>query len=127
MKSCLPTKTPVAATLADILRVRTRGPAVDDVETNVPGEFKLCKSPAVVNFRTLLVSPCWFPCHGGNNDTIFRYNMIYPYSVHLGAVASPGWYTTFLRSGRIPYEEVLLASRSKVTVPSWTSTLPYVS
>ncbi|KXH49944.1 hypothetical protein CSIM01_10527 [Colletotrichum simmondsii] len=27
--------------------------------------------------------------------------MIYPYSVHLGAVASPGWYTTFLRSAQI--------------------------
>ncbi|KAK1453892.1 hypothetical protein CMEL01_05551 [Colletotrichum melonis] len=51
--------------------------------------------------------------------------MIYPYSVYLIAVASPGWYTTFLRQGKIPDDEVLLASRSKVSVPSRTRTLPY--
>ncbi|KAI3535115.1 hypothetical protein CSPX01_11633 [Colletotrichum filicis] len=48
--------------------------------------------------------------------------MIYPYSVHLSAVASPGWYTTFLRQGKIPDDET---HESKT--PQWQFPPPSLS
>ncbi|KAK1539554.1 uncharacterized protein CCOS01_00868 [Colletotrichum costaricense] len=48
--------------------------------------------------------------------------MIYPYSVHLSAVASPGWYTTFLRQGNIPDDET---HESKT--PQWQFPPPSLS